>query len=230
MAIKKTGRLTLSFDGRALLIINTLSETASDPVVIIRDGKTYELFADKNTTSFRDPGVVSYFIYSVPIIGPSLPFIPNERNGKVVVLRAAPKPAGSDPNRLQYTDGVILRSKQGGIKEVQLGPTRYPTSERFVLSDHVSFLGCQLAKTVRFTQYDFSKEHPEGQPAFRRDYTLSSYTTTPLGADLLTPEHYLMDAASFQANLDDGGHRVLSFKKANGTLEQQISAAMGGGA
>jgi hypothetical protein len=218
------GRLTISFDGRTLIVdTDHLDTPEEEQVVLIRDGKTY-LFYPRNehVAADRTDGVLPYGFYDLPFIGPSLPFAPAWKNGKVLVVLAAPftKTEGK-LNRLVYGDGLVKTDKRGAVLQVRLG--KNGANDRFELSGHVRLHDRWVAKTIAWTRRHPIDYWPEVH------YSLAVASPIPLPADSFLPDHYLPDGATVQVNFSGGHNITFPYRKAKGSYETQEHVALRNG-
>jgi len=169
----KPGKLTISYDGHALLIDDVHPNTPSDEQVdLLRGDESYIFWPKGNAEPGHFPGTVSYGLNELPIIGPSLPFLPVIRDGKVLTTIAFDK-------QLVYRDGQASTGKDGILRHVRFGNRK--DSDTFELSAHREFLDRWVAGSVDWKV-----------PFLHREirYKLVEVRSSALSAEAFDPAHY----------------------------------------
>lgn len=210
--------VTLSFDGTTLYID---CQGGSEPATfLVRKDRTYEFPADASRK--RHPGFHdSYwlFIIPLPMIGPSLPYVPLVRgDGRILVPNGAPGADGKpwyNPGRIETKAGKVMRIVQNapGVKQ-PYGTTTF--------SDHRDVNGFAVAGSAVY------REGSSKDPRKTRTFTLTSASDGPLPSDRFVPESYLPEKTDFGVTYQRRGSSF-PYERVKGPLDDQIAAFIAAG-
>ncbi|HVT12844.1 MAG TPA: hypothetical protein VHE55_11305 [Fimbriimonadaceae bacterium] len=215
--------VTISFDGNRLLVRKLSDNPDEDEaknarVTILSKAGVFARVGPDSSQFVRH--ITSQGLQNVPIVGPSMPFMP-VKGAKGILSIAA-----FAPDRLVYEKGKVEDHIVEGAPKVSeidyLGP-RGEVTQSYRFKSHASLEGQWVGQDIAYTSYRYGKGSPaKGEPNRVKDFTLVEADAKALPPDEFELSHYLKDGESVNVTKTDGNQIVVTFHPQRGDLDRQV--------